>query len=307
MQLLTALSRQAMSCPSASEAKASPLEPERPIGARSVMPINGGIRFREYPIHQTLAPFVKCIWSVESDRPVYDAPRERILPDSCVELVVHFHDPFRSHFADGSGDLQPRSFVAGQMRSFLEIEPAGRMGLIAVRFHARGAYRFLPTPLRAVTAAVVELDNVLGKRANDLTERIGLARTMASRVKIVEEALLAWLQRNNQHDSAVDRSLDLLALSGGQVRVAQLAAEIGLTSRQFSRRFENAVGMSPKEFARVKRFLKGVRSLRENPGNSLTDTALECGYFDQAHFNHDFRTFAGMTPREFLTSANVVF
>ena len=57
--------------------------------------------FREYPVHATLAPFVKCIWSMESDQPVYDAPRERILPDSCVELVVHFRDPFRSHFANG--------------------------------------------------------------------------------------------------------------------------------------------------------------------------------------------------------------
>ena len=114
-----------------------------------------GIRFREYPFHPTLAPFVKCIWSMESDRPIYEAPRERILPDSCVELVVHFGDPFRSHFANGASDLQPRSFVAGQMKNFLEIEPAGRMGLIAVRFHARGAYLFLPAPLSAVAAALV--------------------------------------------------------------------------------------------------------------------------------------------------------
>jgi len=102
------------------------------------------VRFREYPICAALAPFVKCIWSVESDQPIYDAPRERILPDSCVELVFHFHDPFLSHFSDGECAVQPRSFLAGQMQRFLEIAPAGRMGLIAVRFHAWGAYRFVP-------------------------------------------------------------------------------------------------------------------------------------------------------------------
>ena len=266
-----------------------------------------GIRFREYPIHASLAPFVKCIWSVESDRPIHDTPRERILPDNCVELVVHFADPFRSHFANGASDLQPRNFVAGQMKNFLEIEPAGRMGLIAVRFHARGAYLFLPAPLSAVAAALVELEEIWGKRANDWTERIALACGMAERFRIVEEVLLNALHQKDRSDRAVDRCLHLIETADGQVRVAQLASEIGLCSRQLNRRFENAVGVSPKEFARVSRFLNGARRLCATAHHSLTETALECGYFDQAHFNHDFRDFAGMTPGEFLVSPNVVF
>ena len=81
----------------------------------------GDTRYDEYPIHPTLSSFVKCIWSLQSDRAVYDAPRERILPDGCVELVFHFHDPFRTHFANGASAVQPRSFVVGQMKRFLEI------------------------------------------------------------------------------------------------------------------------------------------------------------------------------------------
>jgi Domain of unknown function (DUF6597) len=85
-------------------------------------------RYREYPIHPALAPFVKCIWSVESDRAIYDAPRERILPDSCVELVFHFNDPFLSHFSDGESAVQPRSFLVGQMKRFLEIAICEKFG-----------------------------------------------------------------------------------------------------------------------------------------------------------------------------------
>ena len=69
------------------------------------------IRIQEYRTHPALAPYVKCVWSLESDRAIHDSARERILPDSCVELVFHFHDPFRSHFANGESALQPRSFV----------------------------------------------------------------------------------------------------------------------------------------------------------------------------------------------------
>jgi hypothetical protein len=146
--------------------------------------------FREYQVHPNLAPFVKCIWSQESDRAIFNEGRERILPDSCVELVIHFHDPFLTSFPDGTSALQPRSFVVGQMKRFLEIEPAGRMGLIAVRFRARGAYLFFQRPLSEVAAGIVDLGDVWKDLEREFTERIVLARSMTSRVKLIEETLL---------------------------------------------------------------------------------------------------------------------
>jgi len=64
------------------------------------------IRIREYPTHPALAPYVKCVWSLESDRPIHDSTRERILPDSCVELGAYlfFHRPLRE-VAAGVVDL----------------------------------------------------------------------------------------------------------------------------------------------------------------------------------------------------------
>ena len=265
------------------------------------------IRFREYPVRRALAPFVKCIWSQESVRGAVDAGRERILPDSCVELVIHFHDPFRTHFADGTSALQPHAFVVGQMKRFLEIEPAGRMGLIAVRFYAQGAYHFIQRPLCEVAAGIVDLGDILKDRARILTERVVLARDMETRVRIIEDSLLELLRENGRFDLTVDRCLRLIELNGGLLNVAQLAAQLGVSTRQLTRRFQFNVGLSPKEFARVSRFLNVLRALSESGSRSLTETALECGYFDQAHFNHDFREMAGMAPGEFLTFPNVAF
>jgi len=264
-------------------------------------------RYREYPIQPRLASLVKCIWSLESDRAVSDVPRERILPDGCVELVFHFHDPFRTHFANGASAVQPRSFVVGQMKRFLEIAPVGRIGFIAIRFYSRGAYLFFPRLLNQVAAEVVDLTEVWKKRANEWADRVALARGMRTRVRIVEEALLTSLRENGRYDPMVDRCLSLIEASAGQLTAAKLASEIGASSRQLTRRFQNAVGVSPKEFCRVSRFLYVLRYLRERKHHTLTETALACGYFDQAHFNHEFREFAGMTPGELFTFPNVAF
>jgi len=191
--------------------------------------------FGEYPIDPVLSPYIKSIWSFENKRSVENAPRERILPDGCVELVFHFHDPFRTHFASGTNERQPRSFVVGQMRRFLEIAPVGRSGFIAVRFHARGAYLFFPRPLHRITAGVVDLAGLWRQRASEWTDRIGSAGEMSERVRIVEEALHAALRANGRHDSMVDRCLQLIETSAGQSTVAQLASEIGASSRHLTR------------------------------------------------------------------------
>lgn len=267
----------------------------------------GEPRYREYPIQPALASLVKCIWSLESDRAVSNAPRERILPDGCVELVFHFRDPFRTYFANGKSAIQPRSFVVGQMKRFIEISPVGQTGFIAIRFYARGAYLFFSRSLEQVAAGVVDLTEVWKERADEWTDRISSARGMHERVRIVEDALLTSLRENDRYDRMVDRCLQLIETAAGQWSVGQLASEIGASSRQLTRRFQHAVGVSPKEFSRVSRFLYVLHCLRQRKHQSLTETALACGYFDQAHFNHEFRDFAGMTPGDLFTFPNVAF
>lgn len=200
----------------------------------------GAVRFREYPVHPALAPFVKCIWSQESDKAIFDASRERILPDSCVELVFHFRDPFRTHFPDGTTTLQPHSFVVGQMKRFLEIEPAGRMGLLAIRFHARGAYLFFQRPLSEVAAGIVDLEDIWKDHASELTERITLTIDMAARVRLMRRRC------SRCYGTTVIMITPLIGLrlietNCGQLNVARLAVDLGVSSRQLTRRFQRTV------------------------------------------------------------------
>jgi transcriptional regulator GlxA family with amidase domain len=130
---------------------------------------------------------------------------------------------------------------------------------------------------------------------------------MTERVRLIEEALLALLSQDDRYDPTVDRCLQLIETNCGQLNVAQVAARLGVSSRQLTRRFQHAVGVSPKEFARVTRFLHVLRCLSGRQHQSLTETAVACGYFDQAHFNHEFREMAGMAPGELFTFPNVAF
>ena len=260
-------------------------------------------QYREYPVPPAVMPFITCIWSLEGD----GAPRERILPDGCVELVFHFRDQFCTHFANGKSSMQPESFVVGQMNRFIEIEPRGRIGFVAVRFNARGAYRFLPGSLKAAASAVVDVADIWKTSYREWGDSIASATTMSNRVATVEALLFQMLRSGRGPDAIVDRALQLIAAHFGELKIASIASQIGTSERELGRRFENSVGLSPKQFSRVYRFRHALHRLRTKRPENLTETAVACGYYDQAHFNHEFRELTGIAPGELFKRSDLVY
>jgi AraC-like DNA-binding protein len=85
--------------------------------------------------------------------------------------------------------------------------------------------------------------------------------------------------------------------------VTELAAELGWSRRHLAVRVHEELGMPPKALARVLRFERAVERLRA--GDDLAALALDAGYYDQAHFNRDFRAFAGATPTDYRPITSV--
>lgn len=98
-------------------------------------------------------------------------------------------------------------------------------------------------------------------------------------------------------------ALEQLYSTQGQIRMSTLAANCGLSLRQFERRFKQRIGVSPKVFARLLRFEALLISLIQEPASSLADVASHLGYQDQAHVIHEFKTWASCTPTAFLAQA----
>jgi AraC-like DNA-binding protein len=86
--------------------------------------------------------------------------------------------------------------------------------------------------------------------------------------------------------------------------VKQLAADSCLSIRQFERIFPAFVGLSPKQYLRIARFQKIIQLGNSGHFDNYTSLAYDCGYYDQAHFIHDFRPITDLSPREFFNNKN---
>ena len=92
----------------------------------------------------------------------------------------------------------------------------------------------------------------------------------------------------------------LSIITNGARTVGDVVQGIGISSRRFWELFRNEVGLSPKAFCRIRRFNAVLTHIERLTTVDWLDVALSCGYFDQAHFNHDFRAFAGLSPSAYL-------
>lgn len=263
--------------------------------------------YNEYLLHPQLRPFVKVIYSLEGEPGAGNDAPWRILPDTCVEIVFHTEKPYLTTFADGKKVLQPHSFVMAQMRQFVEIEAAGKVGFIAVRLTAAGAHHFFPIPIGGFSGGQIHLPEIWGDLAFALEDTMHSNLGMAQKVEIVQQSLLLQLNRNGEYDPLIYHCLETIYANSGLITVGNLSKKTGISTRQLLRRFDRRVGASPKEFCRIVKFLAACRRLRSGPNDPLISVAYASDYADQAHFIHDFREYSGLTPGELLRADNVFF
>lgn len=245
-----------------------------------------------------LSPFVKCFWSLEND-PEPVPVRQRVVPDGCMELIIHYGDPYRQYFEDGSSKLQPRSFIYGQINSFLEITATGRSGIIAARFLPDGLNPFLKIPVASLDDKAEPLSTLFGAEAGLLESRVIDAKDNLERKAQMEQFLLSQLLRADTVDGITKSCVALIFQTQGRISVSELANKMNIHQRNMERRFNHVVGLSPKQLARMMRLQAALKMLCQKKSGNLTSIAHETGYFDQAHFIKDFKEFTGQSPKSF--------
>jgi AraC-like DNA-binding protein len=144
------------------------------------------------------------------------------------------------------------------------------------------------------------LSDLWGAQADLLRERLLDLKTPSHQLDLFEMFLMARLPQVKGIHPAVAEAL--AGIKETSV-VSSLVSNSGLSHRRFVELFSQAVGLTPKRFARVLRFQSVFKHLTNNPLATWADLALDAGYSDQSHFNREFREFAGLTPEDYRRAA----
>ncbi len=241
------------------------------------------LRFRRYRPGPRLSPSVRNYWTLQTAGDLGACRRQRVTPDGCIDILFVRRGPTEDF----------KALVVGTMTRPIFEELTGPVEYLGIRFAPGGFGQFFRTPACELTDRIVPLDSLA--TTGNLTTQLAGAPDLQTRLRILEDALSPRLLPTQQ-DPILTKVLESISACRGIVTVEQLARTTGWSPRHLRRVFRESVGVGPKLFCEIVRFKSAARSLRRRPRPPLLQAALEAGYYDQAHFIHDFQRFYGASP-----------
>ena len=254
--------------------------------------------------HKPLPPlsdFVDVLWLCEDYVVAHE--KERLLPDGTVELVVNLREDririYDSHNPDRFSTI-PGCVVSGPRSEFFVIDTEGEAATIGVHFKPGGIFPFLKVPSVELCNQSVALECLWGNASANMRERLMRAASPAEKFLVLERCLLEQLAKPLERHQAVSFALRQFVGPGHFPHVTDVVERVGFSQRRFIQLFSDEVGLTPKLFCRVSRFQRVIQTAHASGQIDWAEVALDCGYYDQAHFIHDFQSFAGITPSAYL-------
>ena len=248
-----------------------------------------------------LSKFVRLFWLYEGYTQSH--AKERVLPTGEMQLVINLLED-KSCVFDRTDTARCLSFsgslLSGAHSEYVVISTAAQRSMVGVCFRAGGAFPFLRMPAGELSDVSVSLDRLWGAAAANLREQLLSAPTHRARFQTLERILLAELNRGIESQDAVGFALRRFMTHPHVTSVAAVTDQTGLSPKRFIQLFRDHTGFTPKVFCRIRRFQQALDLMEGRRVVEWSNVALDCGYFDQAHFIHDFRAFSGINPTSYL-------
>jgi AraC-like DNA-binding protein len=216
-------------------------------------------------------------------------------------LIVNLGAPFhiRAGAETETAEYADGCVISTPTRAF-EFGYPPRTLSVGAHVKAWGLAPFLPMPAAELCDRPVTVEQVWGRPAvAELRDRLAAADGPHAMLTLFEEELMRRLGETAGL-GLVRHTSRIIAATSGAVAIGDLWEAAGVSSTQLARRFKELVGVTPKRLARAHRFAATVFAI--NPAGPVDwgDLANGAGYFDQAHFGHEFRAFTGFTPTRYV-------
>ena len=248
---------------------------------------------------------VEYFWWQRRARPTDH--REHNLPTGKVQLIIALHDAeFRWSAGRTLEEVRwTRSIVHGPQSAYYLTGPKPQGATVGVCFRTGAGSAALGLPLGQLTDLHVTLEELWGVRGCLLHERLAATTTPESAFAVLEAELAIRLRIPLLIHPAVAHALSRWAPDIPDITsVAAIQRETGYSAKHFIAQFRRAIGLTPKQYLRTRRFGIVARRLAADPARgTLAELAQAAGYADQAHMTRDFRALAGISPTAYRPAA----
>lgn len=255
------------------------------------------MHYQKYPSSPELQPFIECYFIWEGD--ASEAKEVQSPPNGYTAMVFNSADPYWAFQVNSEARPVPMCFASGQFTSNYHLLMKGKIGIVGIVFKAPAMYNFFNWKMVEMVNQRVALEILLGKEAVNLYQAVLSETSAGHRINVLDNFLMKHLKTAKSRLSLIDDAIDIVDNNKGKVAIESVANQVKISRRYLEKKFLEKVGISPKLYARVRRF--SVLSNKVALGNIIDwqDMVLEGGYHDQSHLVKEFQEFNQMNPRDY--------
>jgi len=268
-----------------------------------------GMRYWRLAPDARLAPWIHCYWYVEPDpytraEQVEALDRHQLLiPDGHSELVFRLEGEFTRWRVDAPEhrvQMRASYVIGGRSHSVLTHTPGG-LRLAGVKLDPRALRALLKMPLTALRDTTVACADLACPALLDLEDELAGLASIDQLASVCDRFFLRRMTDDVGDEPSIARLLERIRVTQGAQSILAWASDHAVDPRTLERRFVARMGMTPKQYARIVRFKRSYQCLgAHGPGERRA--YLE-PYYDESHFNREFRHFLGTSPMKWLNQA----
>lgn len=244
------------------------------------------MRYREILPPPALSDIVRYFWAIDSLEASPEPLKYRLFAESSPGLVFFYHYDY--------------ALISGLTDSHREFMMAGKLGMMGAFLYPYSLELLFNVSSEELTNRTVEISDFLGNEGLILKDEIVNAASNTDRFEVLSRFLLEKKKSNVHQDANVCAGVQQIVSHKGSLSIDSLINDIGISGRHFDRKFIKSVGIPPKVFSRLIRFHSTLQLPGQVAVKNLTDLALYAGYYDQSHFIRDFKTFSGLSPKDYF-------
>ena len=216
-------------------------------------------------------------------------------PEEAVRFLVK-GKLWTENLEAGTKQQMPGISIIGQPTSRLNLFISPEFQMLYVRFQPGTLFKLWKIPMTLLLDQQIDATAILGNEINEVYEQMGECTSFDAMLQILHNYFIKKINLLKNDSLPIDVIGKLILQEPQSFNLEKTAKEACLSNRQFEKRFEQLIGITPKYFARICRFYDAYVLKESQLKLDWLSIAVQTGYHDYQHLVKDFKTFAGTTP-----------
>jgi AraC-like DNA-binding protein len=255
------------------------------------------MQYKKFKPALSLTPYVECYYRWEGT--AAESLTVQSPPNGFPAIVFNIGAPYFSSQESDTLAAVPRAFVSGQFTSNYRLHLHGPIDNVGVVLKPATVHNFFGIRMSQLVNARAPLDFLPGVDANSIWQTVRDARTQPEQVAIFDAFLTPYIQAAKAHLSIIDEAIDYIDRCKGCITVDAVATHLKISRRYLEKKFLEKVGISPKFYARVKRFSVLSNEIAHSARIDWQHIVHQYGFYDQSHLVKEFLEFNQMNPTQY--------